>query len=140
MRFPASSQPVWFTPTQTGQWEIACSQLCGLGHYRMKGFYTIQTQADYDAWLKEEAEFLRILDPLAPPSAGAADAARRRSLKTKTAVFCGPVDSGTAAIATRWPSGCRLYIGCPRHRSDDSHLPRLLDTERVILDCETTPP
>ncbi len=27
------------------------SQLCGLGHYRMRGFYTIQTQADFEAWL-----------------------------------------------------------------------------------------
>jgi len=52
---PGIAQPVWFTPTETGAWEIACSQLCGLGHYRMRGFYTIQTQAEYDAWLAEEA-------------------------------------------------------------------------------------
>ena len=32
---PGIAQPVWFTPTRTGEWEIACSQLCGLGHYRM---------------------------------------------------------------------------------------------------------
>jgi len=37
-----------------GQWEIACSQLCGLGHYRMRGMYTIEAQADYDAWLTQE--------------------------------------------------------------------------------------
>jgi len=55
---PGIMQPVWFTPMQTGTWDIACSQLCGLGHYRMKGVYTIQTQAEFDAWLKEEASFL----------------------------------------------------------------------------------
>jgi hypothetical protein len=33
---PGIIQPVWFTPTQTGRWELACSQLCGLAHYRMK--------------------------------------------------------------------------------------------------------
>ncbi|HEY7185471.1 MAG TPA: cytochrome c oxidase subunit II [Vicinamibacterales bacterium] len=55
---PGIMQPVWFTPTQTGQWNIACSQLCGLGHYRMKGVYAIQSQADYDAFLKEEASYL----------------------------------------------------------------------------------
>jgi cytochrome c oxidase subunit 2 len=55
---PGIAQPVWFTPTQTGEWEIACSQLCGLGHYRMRGFYTIQTQAEYDAWLASEAALL----------------------------------------------------------------------------------
>jgi len=47
-----------FTPTQTGEWEIACSQLCGLGHYRMRGFYTIHTHAGYDAWLASEAALL----------------------------------------------------------------------------------
>lgn len=55
---PGLAQPVWFTPTQTGEWEIACSQLCGLGHYRMRGFYVIHSQADYDAWLAEEAALL----------------------------------------------------------------------------------
>ena len=52
---PGESIPVWFTPTMTGDWEINCSQLCGLGHYRMRGFYSIKTQADYDTWLKEQA-------------------------------------------------------------------------------------
>ncbi|HEY5619252.1 MAG TPA: hypothetical protein VIK60_15035 [Vicinamibacterales bacterium] len=55
---PGIPQPVWFTPTRTGEWEIACSQLCGLGHYRMRGFYTIQTQAEYEAWLASEAALL----------------------------------------------------------------------------------
>ena len=52
---PGIPQPVWFTPTETGAWEIVCSQLCGLGHYRMRGFYTVQTQAEYEAWLAKEA-------------------------------------------------------------------------------------
>jgi len=52
---PGISIPVWFTPTMTGDWEINCSQLCGLGHYRMRGFYSIKTQADYEAWLQEQA-------------------------------------------------------------------------------------
>lgn len=52
---PGVEQRIWFTPTRTGEWEIACSQLCGLGHYRMRGFYTIQTAADFDAWLREQA-------------------------------------------------------------------------------------
>ena len=40
---PGESIPVWFTPTMTGDWEINCSQLCGLGHYRMRGFYSIKS-------------------------------------------------------------------------------------------------
>jgi cytochrome c oxidase subunit II len=52
---PGIVHNVWFTPTRTGEWEIACSQLCGLGHYRMRGFYTIQQQGDFEAFLKENA-------------------------------------------------------------------------------------
>jgi cytochrome c oxidase subunit II len=54
---PGLVQPLWFTPTQIGQWDVACSQLCGLAHYRMRGFYTIQTPADFDAWLENEGAF-----------------------------------------------------------------------------------
>ena len=52
---PGIAQPVWSTPMQTGKWEIACSQLCGLGHYRMRGFYAIHTEAEYRSWSTSEA-------------------------------------------------------------------------------------
>jgi cytochrome c oxidase subunit 2 len=38
--------------------EIACAQLCGLGHYRMRGTVTILDGDDYQAWLEEEASYL----------------------------------------------------------------------------------
>ncbi|MDO8795245.1 MAG: hypothetical protein Q7J25_11560 [Vicinamibacterales bacterium] len=53
---PGMVHDVWFTPTAAGDWEIACSQLCGLGHYRMRGFYSVKSAADYSAWLAEEAK------------------------------------------------------------------------------------
>lgn len=51
---PGTVQPVWFTPIQRGQWEIVCSQLCGLAHYRMRGFYRVQADADFRAWLASQ--------------------------------------------------------------------------------------
>jgi cytochrome c oxidase subunit 2 len=56
---PGVTFPVWFTPTRTGDWEINCSQLCGLGHFRMRGIYSIKTQAEYEAFLAEEAALLQ---------------------------------------------------------------------------------
>ncbi len=47
---PGMSIPTWFTPTKTGNWDIACAQLCGLGHYRMKGYLNIMSQAEFDDW------------------------------------------------------------------------------------------
>ncbi len=38
--------------------EIACAQLCGLGHYRMRGTLVLDSPADYDKWLAEEAAYL----------------------------------------------------------------------------------
>ncbi|MCH7589988.1 cytochrome c oxidase subunit II [PVC group bacterium] len=56
---PGMSIPLWFKPVKTGNWEIACAQLCGLGHYRMRGFLHIHSQNDYDAWLKEQDDLLQ---------------------------------------------------------------------------------
>jgi cytochrome c oxidase subunit 2 len=46
--------------TRTGnpefQYEIACAQLCGLGHYRMRGFVTVQTAEDFQKWMDERVK------------------------------------------------------------------------------------
>jgi cytochrome c oxidase subunit 2 len=55
---PGLDIPVWFIPNRVGDYEIACSQLCGLGHYRMRGFVNIKSAADYQAFLAEEAKGL----------------------------------------------------------------------------------
>ena len=56
---PGMTSRVWFTPIATGQWEIACSQLCGLGHYRMRGEYRVVTPAEWDGWQADELARLR---------------------------------------------------------------------------------
>ena len=67
---PGLEMPVWFVPTVTTddmrakqkdpmfQYEITCSQLCGLGHYRMRGFITVQSEADYQKWMAEQVKAL----------------------------------------------------------------------------------
>lgn len=51
---PGQEIPFWFNTTRTGNFDIACAQLCGLGHYRMKGQIHIQTPADFNAWLADQ--------------------------------------------------------------------------------------
>src|ERR1700692_2356010 len=53
---PGSLIPMWFKPIKTGTYEIICGQLCGLGHYSMKGSVVVDTPEDYQAWLKEHAD------------------------------------------------------------------------------------
>ncbi len=50
---------VWFTPTLAGTFDIACSQLCGLGHYRMRAVVTVESQAAFEQFLSEQASSLR---------------------------------------------------------------------------------
>jgi cytochrome c oxidase subunit 2 len=52
---PGMSTRIWFEATRVGHWEIACAELCGLGHYRMKGFVTVETPEEFDRWLAETA-------------------------------------------------------------------------------------
>jgi len=56
---PGMTARVWFTPTMKGDWEIACSQLCGLGHYRMRGEYHVVDQDAWDRWQAAELARLR---------------------------------------------------------------------------------
>jgi cytochrome c oxidase subunit 2 len=51
---PGMNIRVWFQATKTGTMELACSQLCGLGHYKMRAIVTVHTQQDYDAWLADQ--------------------------------------------------------------------------------------
>jgi len=62
MRFKQDAVPglaihMHFTPITTGDYEIACSQLCGLGHYKMHGMLKVVSEQDFDKWLAaREAE------------------------------------------------------------------------------------
>jgi cytochrome c oxidase subunit 2 len=52
---PGMRTRIWFEGNKVGHWEIACAELCGLGHFRMKGFVTVDTPEDYQKWLAEQA-------------------------------------------------------------------------------------
>lgn len=47
---------VWFETTKTGNFELACSQLCGQGHYNMKAPIRVVTQEEYDKWYADKAK------------------------------------------------------------------------------------
>ena len=54
---PGMTIPVWFIPTRTGDWQIACAQLCGNSHFKMKGIFKVQNLEDFTAWMQtKEAE------------------------------------------------------------------------------------
>ena len=52
---PGLDLSVHFTATKIGKYEIVCTQLCGLGHYNMKAYLNVMSEADYENWLKQQA-------------------------------------------------------------------------------------
>jgi cytochrome c oxidase subunit 2 len=52
---PGKPMPVWFRPTKVGEWEIACAELCGNNHTTMRARVKVVSQAEYDAWVKEQS-------------------------------------------------------------------------------------
>ncbi len=54
---PGMTVPIHFTPIRTtngDRWEIACAQLCGLGHYRMRGQIFVDTKEELQKWLASQ--------------------------------------------------------------------------------------
>ena len=45
---------VWFVPTKIGSYDLACSQLCGSGHYNMKAQIEVVSQEEFDKWYKQK--------------------------------------------------------------------------------------
>jgi cytochrome c oxidase subunit 2 len=66
---PGITTTLWFTPrytsaemkTITGNpdfvYEIACDQMCGKGHYSMRGTIIVETQQEYDAWMTKQTPY-----------------------------------------------------------------------------------
>lgn len=52
---PGMEIPIHFTATTPGRYEIACNQLCGLGHYKMRAFLQVMTEDDFNKWLANMA-------------------------------------------------------------------------------------
>lgn len=50
---PGQMLHIHFTPTQTGDYAIMCSQLCGLGHYRMQAELRVVSAAEFEQWEAE---------------------------------------------------------------------------------------
>jgi len=76
---PGIPTTMWFTPKFTtmqmkekyGQdfnYEISCDQMCGQGHYTMRGTVVVESQAEYAAWLAQKQPQYEVANS-APPAA-----------------------------------------------------------------------
>ena len=79
---PGMNIEAWFQATQAGSYTVGCAELCGLGHYRMKGAMTVHASTEWDTWYQQEmqavaaaaggaAPLARAAEDAAPPAAAA---------------------------------------------------------------------
>lgn len=52
---PGMKQYVWFQANKSGVYDIVCAELCGWGHYKMRGRLTVEPRDTYDAWLAQQS-------------------------------------------------------------------------------------
>lgn len=55
---PGMSINLWFVPTVEGTFELACAELCGFGHYKMRGILHVVSEEEFEQFLQEEPPFL----------------------------------------------------------------------------------
>lgn len=56
---PGMTIHMHFNATVPGQYELACAELCGLGHYRMRSFVNVVSQQEYDKWISDQEAALQ---------------------------------------------------------------------------------
>lgn len=67
---PGITTTMWFTPLYTSKemiditdnpdfvYEINCAEMCGRGHFSMRGTVQVTTQSEFDTWMKEQSPYL----------------------------------------------------------------------------------
>jgi len=48
---------IWFTPTRTGKFDLLCNELCGVGHFVMRGKVVVEEEREFQAWLSSHPTF-----------------------------------------------------------------------------------
>lgn len=94
---PGIVTSMYFTPTITTEqmkqitgnpnfvYELSCDQMCGKGHYSMRGTVIVQTQAEFDKWLASQPSYYAGNNPDAAPAAPKADSTGKAAPKNDTA-------------------------------------------------------
>lgn len=69
---------VWFQVEKPGNFELACSQLCGIGHFNMKAPIRVVTQEEYDKWYADKVKSAESAPSLVPVADASAEAVNQQ--------------------------------------------------------------
>ncbi len=91
----------WLTPTRAGEYEILCSQHCGVGHFNMRANVVVLPQAEFDAWLAQQQTFGDALAQIADRDEDPAVTAGRALADSQGCFACHSMD-GSRRIGPTW--------------------------------------
>ena len=78
---PGTPTTMWFTPTKTTAqmkkemddpdfvYEISCDQMCGPGHFKMRGTIIVESQEEFDLWMAKQKPKFYLAHPEKDPEA-----------------------------------------------------------------------
>lgn len=97
---------VWFTPTRTGEFDLLCEELCGTGHFAMRGRIVVVEEPAFRAWLDAQPTFAQRLARPKP------DRAVGQTLYATCAACHGAQAEGNAALNAPKLTGLgEWYVG-----------------------------
>src|SRR6266705_832874 len=86
---------IWFTPTRTGKFDLLCNELCGTGHFVMRGSVVVEEEAAFQAWLSSHPTFAQTSAQAAGDAAWCRrDRPRRRLHQDAAGQSCPGHDEG----------------------------------------------
>ena len=91
----------WFEPTKPGRYEILCAELCGNGHYTMRGWVEVDTQEDFDAWLASQPTWAQMKAGVTPKAYSAQGRLGREVAESTGCFACHSLD-GTQVVGPTW--------------------------------------
>ena len=95
---------MWFTPTKLGKYDVLCEELCGMGHYNMRGHVVVDEEADFKDWLKTYPTYAQTVSGVDVPAAttGLSMVEQGRALaESRACLVCHSLD-GTTTIGPTW--------------------------------------
>jgi cytochrome c oxidase subunit 2 len=103
---PGMITQMWFTPTVVGKYDVLCEELCGVGHYNMRGHVVVDEEADFKAWLKTHPTYAETVSgtgaAAATATAGLSLVEQGRLLaESRACVACHSIDGGSG-IGPTW--------------------------------------
>ena len=91
----------WFEPTKPGKYEILCAELCGYGHYTMRGWVEVDTREDFEAWLASQPTWAQMKAGVTPKAYSAQGRLGRQVAESTGCFACHSLD-GTQVVGPTW--------------------------------------